>query len=125
MWSAFTGTEQPPLPLQEFLPAQPLSPPLQPPRPLQEFLPVHSCLAAAPAQPPLPLQEFWPAQPLASVLQPPLPLHSLWPLQTFFSPLVSAFFSSAPNFEPATIPATTAPMTFVNFLRSIRFSLLP
>src|ERR1700760_1385663 len=33
---------QPPLPLQEFLPAQPLSPVLQPPLPLQEFLPLQS-----------------------------------------------------------------------------------
>src|SRR5271165_4133732 len=45
MWSFFTGTAQPPLPLQEFLPAQPLSPDLQPPLPLQEFWPLQSCLA--------------------------------------------------------------------------------
>src|SRR3954453_4506675 len=38
---------QPPLPLQEFLPLQPLSPVLQPPLPLQEFLPAQSCLSAA------------------------------------------------------------------------------
>ncbi len=31
---------QPPLPLQEFLPLQPLSPDLQPPLPLQSFLPL-------------------------------------------------------------------------------------
>jgi hypothetical protein len=36
---------QPPLPLQEFLPLQPLSPVLQPPWPLQEFMPLQSCLA--------------------------------------------------------------------------------
>ena len=35
---------QPPLPLQEFLPLQPLSPVLQPPTPLQSFLPLQSCL---------------------------------------------------------------------------------
>src|SRR5688572_30118420 len=35
-------TAQPPLPLHEFLPAQPLSPDLQPPLPLQEFLPLQS-----------------------------------------------------------------------------------
>src|SRR3954451_11532977 len=35
-------TAQPPLPLQEFLPLQPLSPVLQPPLPLQEFLPAQS-----------------------------------------------------------------------------------
>src|ERR1700756_3022230 len=39
---------QPPLPLQEFLPLQPLSPVLQPPLPLQEFLPAHSCFSTAP-----------------------------------------------------------------------------
>ena len=33
---------QPPLPLQEFFPAQPLSLFLQPPLPLQEFLPLQS-----------------------------------------------------------------------------------
>src|SRR3954451_22173766 len=35
-------TAQPPLPLQEFLPAQPLSPVLQPPLPLQLFLPAQA-----------------------------------------------------------------------------------
>ena len=35
---------QPPLPLQEFLPLQPLSPVLQPPWPLQSFLPLQACL---------------------------------------------------------------------------------
>src|SRR5436309_10284868 len=42
--SFFTGTAQPPLPLQEFLPAHPLSPVLQPPWPLQSFFPAQSCL---------------------------------------------------------------------------------
>jgi hypothetical protein len=37
---------QPPLPLQEFLPAQPLSPVLHPPLPLQEFLPAQECFSA-------------------------------------------------------------------------------
>src|SRR6202035_1083333 len=41
----FAGTAQPPLPLQEFLPAQPLSPVLQPPCPLHSFMPLQSCLA--------------------------------------------------------------------------------
>jgi hypothetical protein len=36
---------QPPLPLQEFLPAQPLSPAPQPPLPLQEFWPLQPCLS--------------------------------------------------------------------------------
>src|SRR5712671_4686461 len=35
---------QPPLPLQEFLPLQLLSPVLQPPLPLQSFLPLQECL---------------------------------------------------------------------------------
>jgi hypothetical protein len=37
---------QPPLPLQEFFPLQPLSPVLQPPLPLQEFWPWQECLSA-------------------------------------------------------------------------------
>jgi hypothetical protein len=36
---------QPPLPLQEFLPLQPLSPVLQPPLPLQEFWPLQACFS--------------------------------------------------------------------------------
>ena len=36
---------QPPLPLQLFLPLQPLSLDLQPPWPLQSFLPLQECLA--------------------------------------------------------------------------------
>lgn len=44
---------QPPLPLQEFFPLQPLSLELQPPWPLHEFFPAQSCLAdAAVAVPP-------------------------------------------------------------------------
>src|SRR3954466_222544 len=46
-------TAQPPLPLQEFLPLQPLSPVLQPPLPLQEFLPAQSCFSTAPFFSPL------------------------------------------------------------------------
>jgi len=40
-------TLQPPLPLQEFLPLQPMSPVWQPPWPLQLFIPLQSCLAVA------------------------------------------------------------------------------
>ena len=36
---------QPPFPLQEFFPLQPLSLALQPPLPLQEFLPSQECLS--------------------------------------------------------------------------------
>src|SRR4029077_19326904 len=36
---------QPPLPLQEFSPLQPLSPALQPPLPLQEFWPLQACFS--------------------------------------------------------------------------------
>jgi hypothetical protein len=39
------SVEQPPLPLQEFLALQPLSPVLQPPLPLQEFWPLQACLS--------------------------------------------------------------------------------
>src|SRR6476619_6601544 len=104
--SAFTGTEQPPLPLQEFLPAQPLSPGAQPPMPLQSFLPLQSCLAEAEAQPPLPLHAFLPSA--------PWPLQALWPLQTwasaflasaFASVLPAAAFSSPKALLPASIPA--------------------
>src|SRR5919106_5942842 len=124
MCSAFTGTAQPPLPLHEFLPAQPASPPLQPPRALHSFLPLQSCLAAADAQPPLPLQAFLPAQVFASVWQPPLPLHALWPLQMCLSAVFSAAFLSSPKTrEPAAMPAATAPMIFVNSLRSMLLSL--
>jgi hypothetical protein len=38
---------QPPLPLQEFLPLQLLSPLLQPPLPLHEFMPLQACLSAS------------------------------------------------------------------------------
>ena len=38
---------QPPLPLQLFLPLQPLSLLLQPPWPLQSFLPLQECLAVS------------------------------------------------------------------------------
>jgi hypothetical protein len=40
---------QPPLPLQEFLPLQPLSPLLHPPWPLQEFLPLQACFSGSSA----------------------------------------------------------------------------
>src|SRR5438477_4755328 len=126
MWSAFTGTEQPPLPLQEFLPAQPASPALQPPIPLQSFRVLQSCLAAV-AQPPLPLHAFLPSAPWA--------LHSFMPLQTCLAAgalasafLASAFFaSSASALLPASMAAATTPMPFVNSLRSIQslLSLLP
>src|ERR1700676_4741660 len=41
------SVRQPPLPLQEFLPLQPLSDDLQPPLPLQEFWPLQACLSFA------------------------------------------------------------------------------
>src|SRR5262245_52084790 len=118
MWPSFTGTAQPPEPLQEFLPAQPLSPPLQPPWPLHAFFLSHSCLASAAAQPPLPLQSFLPAQPEAPVLQPPWPLQEFWPLQTCFGALSSAL-AWAETRLPAIMPAVTAPMIFVNSRRSM------
>jgi hypothetical protein len=54
---------QPPLPLQLFLPLQPMSPVLQPPWPLQLFSPLQSCLAAE-------ASEEEAAVPELSVLQP-------------------------------------------------------
>src|SRR5438067_4559163 len=45
---------QPPLPLQEFLPLQPLSPDSQPPCPLQLFFPLQSCLPLSP------VSSIWP-----------------------------------------------------------------
>src|SRR6202051_66144 len=58
---------QPPLPLQLFLPLQPLSPVLQPPLPLQSFLPLQECLSVVvcwpirrtPAAQPLTLFWLW------------------------------------------------------------------
>jgi hypothetical protein len=41
------ATLQPPLPLQLFLPLQPISPVVQPPLPLQLFMPLQSCLSVA------------------------------------------------------------------------------
>jgi hypothetical protein len=41
---------QPPLPLQLFLPLQPISPVVQPPLPLQLFMPLQSCFSTAPAE---------------------------------------------------------------------------
>jgi hypothetical protein len=40
---------QPPLPLQEFLPLQPLSLDLQPPLPLHEFRPLQACFSVVSA----------------------------------------------------------------------------
>src|SRR5262245_41467922 len=130
--AGLTGTAQPPLPLQEFLPAQPASPLLQPPWPLHEFMPLQECFMSAEAQPPLPLQEFLPAQPASPLLQPPLPLHAFWPLQTCLSDAAPAlsfafsseeagFFSSLRDTlawcapirpEPAMTPATARPSAF-------------
>src|SRR4029453_6128916 len=45
----FSAVAQPPLPLQEFLPAQPASPVLHPPMPLHEFMPLQACFAIATA----------------------------------------------------------------------------
>ena len=87
------GTAQPPLPLQEFLALQPLSPEPQPPRPLQSFLPAQSCLAVV-AQPPLPSQEFLPAQPLSPDLHPPFPAHLLKPLQACRSAIAAGVLSA-------------------------------
>src|SRR5262245_6221670 len=108
------GTAQPPWPLHEFLPAQPLSPVEQPPMPLQAFIPLQLWCAVV-AQPPFPLQEFLPAQPWSPLLQPPMPLQEFMPLQACFSVAVAwdASFSlsllqPAANGAPATSAATAA-----------------
>src|ERR1700693_1105976 len=46
-WGLLPSVAQPPLPLHEFLPLQPLSLVLQPPLPLQEFWPWQACLSFA------------------------------------------------------------------------------
>jgi hypothetical protein len=50
------ATLQPPLPLQLFLPLQPMSPVLQPPWPLQLFMPLQSCLLEAVSEALLPAE---------------------------------------------------------------------
>src|SRR2546421_12922050 len=57
---------QPPLPLQEFLPLQPLSPVLQPPLPLQEFSPLQACFSLTA------LEAFLVVLPLAELSDDPL-----------------------------------------------------
>jgi hypothetical protein len=42
----FSAVAQPPLPLQEFMPAHPLSLDLQPPMPLHAFMPLQACFSA-------------------------------------------------------------------------------
>ena len=60
---------QPPLPLQEFCPLQPLSPDLQPPLPLQSFLPLQECLSLSSK-----LAVLRPALALVTCLLPELPV---------------------------------------------------
>src|SRR5271156_5775296 len=88
---------QPPLPLQEFLPLQPLSLDLQPPLPWQEFLPLQACLSFE----------------LSS---------AIWPLFMEEKDLVEFVFC-ANAVLPATKPASAAPIIsdfidlfIVNFL---------
>src|SRR5689334_17718217 len=107
-----TGTAQPPLPLQLFLPAHFWSPVLQPPWPLHAFLVAHSCFSDV-AQPPLPLQLFLPEQPASPVLQPPWPLQAFMPLQACFSPAGTAFEPPSPLaascLHATALPASTPP----------------
>src|ERR1700683_3566402 len=53
----FPSVAQPPLPLQEFLPLQPLSLDLQPPLPLQELSPLQACFSTG-------VSADWPAMAL-------------------------------------------------------------
>src|SRR5882672_11418864 len=118
------GTAQPPLPLQEFLPPQPLSPLLQPPMPLQAFMPLHACFSAV-AQPPLPLQLFLPPQPLSPLLQPPMPLHAFMPLQACFSAAGSELAQPERITAPPARPAAAEATYFPNSRRLIGFFIMP
>lgn len=110
---AFSGTWQPPLPLHEFLPAQPWSPLEQPPSPLHSFRPLHSCLATV-AHAPFPLHSFLPATPLGP---PPWPLQSFIPLQTCLAVLSVAI--TLVTAAAALIPATAAANRLPKFRRVI------
>ena len=79
---------QPPLPLHEFFPLQPLSLVLQPPLPLQEFCPWQACLSAF-------------ALPICS--------------ETPGLPVGTAAWDVAAN-EPLISPAIAAPATIVFFV---------
>src|SRR5262249_61091863 len=123
--SILSGTSQPPLPLHEFLAAQPLSPPAQPPSPLHVFWPLQVCRAASEAQPPLPWQSFLPPQPLLPqpCLHEPWPLHWFRPLQTCLGSLdVPMAASRAPARGAPTSPATAAPRSAAKRLRSMSTS---
>src|SRR5579862_4126190 len=118
------GTAQPPLPLQLFLPPQPLSPLLQPPIPLQAFMPLQACFSAV-AQPPLPLQLFLPAQPLSPVLQPPWPLQAFMPLQACLSAAGAELAQPDRTTAPPARPAAAAVTNFPNSRRLIGFCIIP
>jgi hypothetical protein len=83
---------QPPLPLHEFLPAQPASPLLQPPWPLHAFWPLQTCLSV----------EAWALSFFSSPAEPFLP-----------SPLASSLGSAVIRREPARTPATARPIAFI------------
>src|SRR5204862_6653770 len=92
---------QPPLPLQEFLPAQPASPLLQPPLPLQPFLPAQSWVS--------PLSFFSSARVPATVVA----------FLNWTGPLTAAWDLAAN--PPVTMPASAAPArsAFVVLMRFI------
>src|SRR5258708_10088092 len=101
---------QPPLPLQEFSPLQPLSPDLQPPLPLQEFWPLQACFSLTC---------------LSSFLSFPWSWLCSWALKEVFSEgsRVEALTAAPP---PAIKPSNAAPATiafvvFVIFKFSRRF----
>src|SRR5258707_165764 len=101
---------QPPLPLQEFSPLQPLSPDLQPPLPLQEFWPLQACFSLA-----------W----LSSFLSFPWSWLCSWALKEAFSAgsRVEALTAAPlPAIRPANAaPASMAFVVFVIFKFSRRF----
>src|SRR5262249_45540339 len=89
----FTSAEaQPPLPLQEFLPAQPPSPDLHPPLPLHAFWPLQTCLSE---------EAFESLEVFSS------------PAAGFFSSGLAAACLASGRPEPASTPAIARLRTFV------------
>src|SRR5580692_1379816 len=96
---------QPPLPLHEFLPLQPLSLELQPPLPLHEFRPLHACFSTLSSA-------AWPAMGLMAELA---DVSSAPDLPVFAS--VAARATVPPNRPAKAAVSTKEPFeTFMNFL---------
>src|SRR5687768_16546042 len=104
----FSAVAQPPLPLHEFLVAQPWSPVLQPPVPLQAFRPAQACFAML-------LVSIFVLSPRD--LQPPMPLQAFRPAQACFAMLlVSIFVLSPRDLQPALVPSRSPPTASARML---------